>query len=261
VTEGQPLDSDALDDFDDDTNEFTPDQLRAALPPPRADPPLQPINQPGPMPPTGYGTSQAYGPPPGHGPPPGYYQQPSYPPPGYPAGYGPPGYPAYSSHPPYVRNQGMGTASKAFLLLLLLAALLLLGLVVGLLAGFIRVNDLTSLLGMGPGRFIVHNMSDDRITVDMRRIDAQGETLRFFDDGIAPADVRSYPDRQTGTWQLVFRKSSGGGLGSCNLGVAGNGEYTFIVLRQLVVVSQTGVEPQTGDEMIVQTSPLCRAQP
>jgi hypothetical protein len=147
---------------------------------------------------------------------------------------------------------------RAFLLLMIVLALLLIGLIVSLLAGFIKLNDITTLLGMGPGRIIVQNMADGPIAVEIRRIDESGETVRFYEDEIAPADVRFYPDRQTGMWQVVFRDDDNAGLGSCNLTIAGNGEYTFVVLPQIVVVSQTGRQPESGDEMVVQTSSLCR---
>ena len=203
-------------------------------------------SQPSQPPPPTYPQSQ----PPGYPQPPGYGQAGYYPqPPGYPqqGGYPqqPPGYP----QPPGRRGSGRGL--KVFLLLLLLLFLALIALIAGLASGFIKMNDVLRLSGMGPGEILVQNASDAPVVVEIERLDADGTVLRSFAETVGPADVRTYPDRDKGPWDLRFAAADGTSLGECNLQVGGNEVYTFIVLPDVIAVSRAGTTAASGDELVV----------
>jgi hypothetical protein len=201
--------------------------------------------------------------PPGpQGPPPGYPPQ-GYAPPGYqPPGYAPQGYaPAYAGYaPPYptYARRGSGRGLKIFLILLLVFVVVVVLVVAGIATGTIKTNQLLSLIGMGPGQIYVENASEQPVVFRIERLDEQGETVRFFEETIGPADVRAYPDRNTGAWDLNFQSADGRALGTCNLTVAGNGVYSFIVLPDVVAVSRLGAGATNGDDLVIDTSRLCR---
>ena len=174
------------------------------------------------------------------------------PPPGYPP------YPSYPAHSARPRRRGMGRGMKLFLLLVLLMLVATIGLIGGLAAGLVRTGDLLALVGMGPGEIYVQNLSDGPIVLTLERRGDEDAVVRSHDDTIGAGDVRVYPDRPTGPWDLTFATSDGLGLGTCRLQVAGNQQYTFAVLPGLVVVSRAGAEPASGDELVIESSSLCR---
>lgn len=239
-------------------------------------PPVQPL-----APPPG-ATDQPYsGYAPTGYPPPGYQSQPGYPPQGYPPqGYGQPyqqppygqqspygqqhypGYPQYGyGHPGYgygAQRRRSGRGLKVFALILLGLVALLVVLVLALASGAIRLNDLLTLAGMGPGEIYVQNLRDDAVTVSVQRLDADDSVVSTYDDVIDAADVRTYPNRDHGSWDVRFIGADGTNLGTCHLRVSGNGRYTFMVLPQIVVVGHEGQQPSSGDDFVLQSSPVCR---
>ncbi len=204
---------------------------------------------------TSYGQS-GYPPPPVYVPPPGYDQRyGGYPPQAY------PGYRGYAPYPGYRSNErgGTGRGLKLFLIVLFVLLIGLIGLFFGLATGILRYNDLARLIGMGPGEIYVQNLRDDLVTVTIQQAGGEGDaSAPIHEDQIGPADVRAFPERANGAWDIRFLGADGSDLGTCQLTVSGNGRYTFMVLPDIVVVSSAGQSATRGDDLVLHNSPLCR---
>ncbi|HYI21264.1 MAG TPA: hypothetical protein VEX62_01380 [Candidatus Limnocylindrales bacterium] len=245
----------------DDTDVYPIDFL-PPVPPARAAAQAQIPPQPYPAAPPGSSSpNTSYGqpgsqPPPGYVPSVGYDQRYSgYPPSPY------PGYQGYAPHPGYRPNERAGTGRGLKLVVVVLFVLLvgLVGLIFGLATGILRYNDLARLIGMGPGEIYVQNLRDDLVTVTLQQADGQGDaSTPMHEDQIGPADVRAYPERASGGWDIRFLGADGRVLGACELTMSGNGRYTFMVLPDVVVVSSAAHPATSGDDYVTQASPLCR---
>ena len=247
MTEGTGPDQPATEETKLPAADQSPMPSAAPPPPPPAAPPPPPAYQP---PPPG-APGDAYVPPSyPQQPPPSYAQQP---PPSYPQ-QPPPSYAGYYQAP----RRGMGTGTKLFLLLVVVLLVGALGFAAAIASGVVKITDLQRLIGQGPGTIIVQNVSESAsVVVDLTRLDDSGNEVRAFDDQLGAGDVRIYPDRPPGAWDVAFTMSDGTSIGTCRMTVAGNGEYTFVVLDSVVFIEQTGVEPASGDEFLVDSSPLC----
>ncbi len=261
VTEGDRPTDDSLPggEVSDDTDVYPIDFL-PPIPPTRAAAPAQYPQQPYSAPPgnqypnTDY-VQPGYQPPPGHGPPPGYDQR-------Y-GGYPPvrnAGYQGYAAYPGYRSNErpGTGVLSKLLLFVLFMLLIGLVGLIFGLATGIVRYNDLARLIGMGPGEIYVQNLRDDLVTVTIQQVGEGDASTQIAEDQIGPADVRAYPERGSGAWDIRFMGADGSDLGTCQLNMSGNGRFTFMVLPDIVVVSSAGHSVTSGDDFVIRTSPLCR---
>jgi hypothetical protein len=149
-------------------------------------------------------------------------------------------------------------AQRVFLVVLLLLLVALIGLIAAVAGGFVSYTDLARLVGMGPGEIYIQNLRDDPVRVSVQRLDGAGRVIGSYDDQIGAADVRAYPNRELGPWDVRFVAADASDLGTCQLTVSGNGRYTFMVLPDVVVVASAGQDASSGDEYVLQTSSLCQ---
>jgi hypothetical protein len=241
----QQPDRSSNDEVSEETDVFPIDFTPAATPRPPAVPPyVQPSAEQQPSAP--YPTSY-----PGYTPVGGQ--------PGYGTSYGEYGQP-YQPYQPYAQDRSRGatgTGGKVVLFVLGVLLVVFVGVITGLVTGLIAYSDLARLLGMGPAEIYVQNLRDESISVSVQRLDSGGSVVIGREDRLGSGDVRAYPGREPGPWNVRFVADGGAEIGRCELNAAGNGRYTFMVLPEVIVISSAGQAPGSGDDLVVGQSPLC----
>lgn len=129
----------------------------------------------------------------------------------------------------------------------------ILSLALALLGGVITLGDVARLAGRGPGTIRIANLLESDVIVTFNR---PGSPIDF-EEMIVGGDVRTYPGRPVSPVVVVVRDDGGGALGTCELEVAGNGDYTFVIFPHGIALAQSDDDTTSGAELLVDHSPLC----
>lgn len=147
-----------------------------------------------------------------------------------------------------------------FLVFTVLVVILGVGGFVAVQNGWITLNTLLNLAGLGPGDSEVDNFRDEAIDVTVRQLDPpQGSSPAQGRLVLNAFDVKSYRAQNPGIYRVEFRTGRGTiDLGACNLRIRSGDQYQFVVLPERIVVNRVNNPSAVGTDFVIQTSALCR---
>ncbi len=129
--------------------------------------------------------------------------------------------------------------------------------------GHLDLNEISALLGMGPVKIEIANLSDITLYAEITYEDDEvtGETHTHSSLVLEPFDIRVVSGLSARVYQVVF--SSDGGMpngGTCILKVRGGDHLTFIAVPEGIGVVREGDEVTTSEEVNITTSPICQGE-
>jgi hypothetical protein len=124
----------------------------------------------------------------------------------------------------------------------------------------ITMNTVLNLVGMGPADIEVDNFRDDTVFVTMTQLNVpEGSTGAYYSMEIRPFDIQTHRFSSPGRFQIDFGTSSAGAdLGTCILSLKSGESYQFVPLPDMIVINPQKHAPETGEDLVVATSALCR---
>ena len=126
-------------------------------------------------------------------------------------------------------------------------------------SGALTTATFLNLAGLGPARIEVDNFRDDAISVNFLQTDAaKGSTPVQGSIQLNAFDVKTFHTPNAAKFRLDFATTVGRNVGSCNLTVRSGDEIQFVALPDKILVNRVNSPPQSGADLVLQSSSLCR---
>ena len=127
-------------------------------------------------------------------------------------------------------------------------------------SGALTTATFLNLAGLGPARIEVDNFSDDAISVNFLQTDtAKGSTPIQGSIQLNAFDVKTFHTPNAAKFRIDFATTAGRtSAGSCNLTVRSGDVFQFVALPDKILINRVNSPPQTGTDLVVQSSSLCR---
>jgi len=127
-------------------------------------------------------------------------------------------------------------------------------------SGALTTATFLNLAGLGPARIEVDNFRDDAISVNFLQTDAAKDSTPIQGSiQLKAFDVSTFHTPQAAKFRIDFATTAGrSSLGSCNLSVHSGDQFQFVALPDKIVINHVNSPPQSGTDLVVQSSSLCR---
>jgi hypothetical protein len=117
-----------------------------------------------------------------------------------------------------------------------------------------------NLAGLGPASIEVDDFRDDGIDVSFSQLDATKDSSPI--EGalqLNAFDVKTFHTPNAGKFRIEFVTTAARtSLGGCTLSVRSGDQFQFAALPDKILINRVNNPPQTGTELIMQSSTMCR---
>jgi hypothetical protein len=143
-----------------------------------------------------------------------------------------------------------------------LIALVVLG-VGGFLAyksGFLTIDRVMALVGMGPGNVEINNFREEMVYVSIYDLkSSQDGPFLSWSQRLNAYDILAHQITNPGSYRIDFGLTDGGAdLGSCTLTLKSGDQYQFIPMPDKIVINRVNKPASNGEDFLVRSSSLCR---
>ncbi|MBI2846047.1 MAG: hypothetical protein HYX86_05820 [Chloroflexi bacterium] len=126
--------------------------------------------------------------------------------------------------------------------------------------GAINQRQILNAIGQGTGEINLVNASDDTLEVSLTHLDTEsGEPESVGSFTLEPEDINGFTSIQPGRYQLQITYLSGAsGSGVCTMRIVSGDYYQLVAINGGVVIANKRQPAQTGEDLVMATSPLCQ---
>ena len=127
-------------------------------------------------------------------------------------------------------------------------------------SGALTTATFLNLAGLGPARIEVDNFREDAISVNFLQTDAAKDSTPIQGSiQLNAFDVKTFHTPNAAKFRIDFATTAGRtSAGSCNLTVRSGDVFQFVALPDKILINRVNSPPQTGTDLVVQSSSLCR---